>query len=401
MALDPRSCQANFFQTGRNFGRRPPSLSLRNVQRDIRAVKTSIQNIGTRIEGAIGAAGRGEFLPGQLLSVGNELRCPPTPYANFFSQHRPPKFKFMFFASLELHPSFIEAFGGQSWSEGEVWWFIKQSGRPNITYDYEEVNMYNFRQKVLRRATLEPISIQMYDDMQDASHSFWNTYIRIQNPVTNIRALDTDIEEDGMGWGDVKTASRNNLKTIRSTNGEVTDILPVDKNPDGLFSNISLESLLNLAKINPPAAARIEERQEYGPTGDPAPIESLRYSASTGVLPSNSQNAGGIPQARQLIKSIKIYHVIDWGQKVVVYDYINPRINEIRLDELNWESSDPSVIDVTFEYDTFHIYFPVGVNEETVQTPKIPPAYGINVNSDEVSLGSIGKVAANIPIPGL
>lgn len=101
--FDPRSCLRDFLTTGRNIGQRPPSFSLRNVQRDINSVSTRIENIKDRVEGAIGAAARGDFLPGQLLSITNEFRCPPTAYANLFAQQRPPKQKFMFFTSFELH----------------------------------------------------------------------------------------------------------------------------------------------------------------------------------------------------------------------------------------------------------------------------------------------------------
>lgn len=337
---DPRSCLGEFVQTGRNLGKRPPSLSLRNVTRDFRATKTRLENIGDRVEGAVGAAIRGDFLPGQLLSTTNEFRCPPTNYANYFSQNRQPKFKFMFFASMELEPNFVEAFGGK-WANGEVWWFIKQAGRPNVSYEYEDVNMYNFRQKILRRATFEPIQIQMYDDLQDASHGFWTTFLRIQNPVTNIVNNSSFIEENGMNWEDANELQTNTLAQIRSDGGE--------------------------------------QRRYSGALGN---------SASTGVLPG----PGGIAplvgfgtQNKQIIKSIKLYHIIDWGRKVVVYDYIHPRINEIRMDELTWDTSDPNMIDVTFEFDTFNIFFPNGINEDIVNS-HLPPAYPININSDETPI---------------
>lgn len=324
---DPRSCLRNFLQTGRNIGKRPPSFSLRNVQRDIRAAQTSIENIGDRVEGFIGAAARGDFLPGQLLSVTNEFRCPPTDFAQYFSQYDQPKFRFMFFASLELNPAFQTAFGGAQWPAGEVAWFIKQSGRPNVSYEYEETNRYNFRQKALRRAILEPVQIQLYDDLRDASHSFWTTFIRIQSPVTNLRIDPAFIENAGMNWANAEQYQQN-LGQIRSELAEQ------------------------------PAQAQ------------------LANSASTGVLPGEQPNA-------QIIKSIKVYHLIDWGRKYIVYEYVNPRINEIQMDELSWENSDPNVIDVTFEYDTFYVHFPQGVTEDEINK-HMPPVYPININTDEV-----------------
>lgn len=329
---DPRSCLGEFLQTGRNLGKRPPSLSLRNVTRDFRATQTSLENIGDRVEGAVGAAVRGDFLPGQLLSVTNEFRCPPTNYANYFSQNRQPKFKFMFFASLQLEDNARQAFG-EPWGNGEVWWFIKQAGRPNVSYEYEDVNMYNFRQKILRRATFEPIQIQMYDDLQDASHSFWTTFLRIQNPVTNIYT-SVFAEENGMNWEDATRLETETLGQIRSEAGE----------PDSRSA-------------------------------------ALSNTSSTGILPGPISGAFG----KQLIKSIKLYHIIDWGRKVVVYDYIHPRINEIRMDELTWETSDPNMIDVSFEFDTFNIFFPNGLSEDLINT-HLPPAYPININDSETPI---------------
>lgn len=339
---DPRSCLREFFQTGRNLGKRLPSFSLRDVNRDIRNVSTKFENIGDRIEGAIGAASRGEFLPGQVLSVTNEFRCPPSAYPHYFAQHRQPKFKFMFFVSLELNEDFKNAFGGK-WTEGEMWWFIKQSSRPNVTYEYEDVNMYNFRQKVLRRATFEPIQMQMYDDLQDASHSFWTTFLRIQSPVTqlvngDLVNLPEFLENAGMDWYDPNKSTTENasLAQIRSNNGERSRDTTV-----------------------------------------------LANSASTAALPGGHQH-------KQIIKSIKVYHIIDWGRKVVVYNFIHPRINEIRLDELSWESSDPNMIDVTFEYDTFQMLFPRDLDQDTIDNA-LPPISPINMNSVETPFGVVSK----------
>lgn len=335
---DPRRCLRDFLQTGRNLGRRPPSFSLRNLQRDIRSVKTRIENVKDRVEGAIGAVARGEFSPGQFLSITNEFRCPPTAYANYFGQHRPPKFKFMFFVEFKLNADFNEAFG-LPWFPSEMWWFIKQSGRPNVNYEYEDVNMYNFRQKVLRRAVLNPVTIKMYDDLQDSSASFWNAFLRIQSPVTSMYPTSTQnmFENYGMNWDDIEKY-KENLKLVRSARGESID-------------------------------------------------NRLNYSASTGVLPNASSGRGiGVTQ---LIKEINVYHLIDWGRKYVRYEYVNPRINSINFDELTWESSDPNVIDVEFEYDTFHIHFPLGVTDDLLQNGALPNLYPITPNMDETPLDAV------------
>lgn len=342
---DPRDCLRDFFQTGRNLGQRPPSFSLRNVQRDIRAVSTSIENIGRRIEGTIGAVARGDFLPGQALSIANVFRCPPTNYVNYFTQHRPPKFKFMFFVEMELHPDFFQAFG-EPWSEGEVWWFAKEVDRPQVNYTYEEVNMYNFRTKVVTRATFEPLSMTMYDDLKDVTNGFWNTYLRIMSPITNVSEdLDEFLRDrNGMEW------ENNNIYNFNQVNG-----------------------LPNIAQIRSKLAA------DEGFAATPNP-PTQTYSAGTGTLPGNT-----LPF--EIIKTLRVHHIIDWGSKAVSYIFKNVRIENIQMDELTWDSSEPSVIEVQFSYDAFEISYPRLFTESSLSGAKIPPVYPINPQYDEFPFG--------------
>lgn len=340
MVFDPRSCLKDFFQTGRNIGQRPPGLSLRNIQRDIRSATTRLENIGDRVEGAIGAAARGEILPGQLFSIFNEIRCPPTAYANFFSQNKPPKFKFMFFMSFKLNPNFATAFGGNPFPGGEMWWFIKQASRPKIDYEYEDVNMYNFRQKILRRSTLNPIQLNIYDEMADTSAGFWNAFIKIQNPVTNITAATAaGIEDRGMNWADIDDYTRN------------------------------------LGQL----------RRELGDTAPP----HMSYSASTGILPGINNGVLGSGN-KNIIDSITTYHIIDWGRKFVAYEYINPRIEEITFDDLTYSDSEHNMIDISFSYDTFHIYMPDNVTEEFIRTHSTP-LHPINPNLGETPFPAVNS----------
>ena len=142
---DPRSCIKNFTTTGTNLGGRTPSFRTRDVRRDVNNAQIRLENIKDRVEGGIDAFKRGDILTGQFTSGLNELRCPPTPYASFFAQYQPPKFPFMFATRFFLHPDFDTLFGGdQSFPDGHPQWFVKQATRPNINYEYEEVNMYNF-----------------------------------------------------------------------------------------------------------------------------------------------------------------------------------------------------------------------------------------------------------------
>lgn len=340
---DPRNCFRQFSTVGRNIGGRTPSFRLRDLRRDIDNVQTTLENIGDRIEGGIAAARRGDFVAGQFTSGLNELRCPPTPYASFFAQYQPPKFPFMFATRFFLHPDFNELFGGAAFPDGQPHWFVKQSSRPNINYEYEEVNMYNYRTRVLRRSEFQPVTMTMYDDLKDATGSWWNTYIRLMSPITNIGEMTRqEYEERGMSWN-VDNIGSLTLENLRVGSGAVSKATPTD-------------------------------------TGITTP--GLDYSAGTGVLPSDS-DLGNV----NILQAIQIIHILEFGKKMVLYTFRNPKFTEIRFNELDWEQSGPSTVETTFQYDAFEISYKGDFTEESVASVDMPPVYPINPEGPVVNAG--------------
>jgi hypothetical protein len=342
---DPRSCWKSFTTTGTNIGGRSPSFRTRDVRRDYNNVKQTLGNIGDRIEGGVNAAKRGDFLAGQFTSGLNELRCPPTPYASFFAEFQPPKFPFMFATKFNLNPDFAELFGGAQFPDGNPHWFVKQASRPNINYEYEEVNMYNFRTRVLKRSEFQPVNMTMYDDLKDATGSWWNTYIRLMSPITNIaEKTPAEHEEAGMDW-DVGTIDSLIQTNLRRGDGDVT--------------------------------------KATGTSTGTTPI-GVDYSAGTGVLPSNPfTGAGNI----DILQSIQIIHILEFGKKMVLYTYRNPKFTEIKFNDLDWEQNGPSVLDTTFHYDSFEISYKGNFSEESVTSIDMPPAYPIKPDGPIVNLG--------------
>jgi len=336
---DPRMCLTSFTTTGTNLGGRSPSFRTRDLRRDYDNVQQTLENIGDRIEGGVNAFKRGDIVAGQFSSALNELRCPPTPYASFFSALQPPKFPFMFATKFELYPDFQTLFGGTAFPDGAPYWFVKQATRPNMNYQYEEVNMYNYRTQVLRRSEFQPATITMYDDLKDATGSWWNTYIRLMSPITNIMedAYASEYEESGMDWNAAETAS---LLT--------EDLRTPDRATGGINTN----------------------------------QPGLDYAAGTGVLPSSS-DLGNI----QILKSIQVMHIIEFGKKAVIYTYRNPKFTEIRFNELDWEQSGPSTVEGTFVYDAFEISYKGAFTEESVNSLDLPPAYPIKVDGPVVNAG--------------
>jgi len=340
---DPRSCLKSFTTTGTNIGGRSPSFRTRDVRRDYENFQTTLENIGDRIEGGVNAAKRGDFLAGQFSSGLNELRCPPTPYASYFAQLQPPKFPFMFATKFTLYPDFTDLFGGTHFVDGNPHWFVKQSTRPNMTYEYEEVNMYNYRTRVLRRSEFQPVTMTMYDDLKDATGSWWNTYIRLMSPITNIAEQPIQFtEEAGMNWN-TQNIDALTLDNLRVGSGSVSTADPTN------------------AGINP---------------------LGLDYSAGTGVLPSDS-DLGNVT----ILKSIQMMHILEFGKKMVVYTYRNPKITEIRFNELDWEQSGPSTVEATFQYDSFEISYKGDFSDESVASLDLPATYPIKPDGPVVNAG--------------
>jgi hypothetical protein len=343
---DPRTCLKNFSTTGTNLGGRTPSFRTRDVRRDYENVQQTLENIGDRVEGGVNAAKNGDFLGGQFSSGLNELRCPPTPYASFFAALQPPKFPFMFATRFFMNPDFEDLFGGdQTFPYGHPQWFVKQSSRPNINYEYEEVNMYNFRTRILKRSEFQPVSMTMYDDLKDATGSWWNTYIRLMSPITNISEFgQLQLEELGMKW-----------------------------NTDDINDAVGKQ-------------LRLKESDVTG-TGNNAGITPLGYdySSGTGVLPTKpgTLDAGNV----NILSAIQIIHILEFGKKMVLYTYRNPKFTEIRFNDLDWEQNGPSTVETTFQYDSFEISYKGAFSDKSVQSLNMPPAYPIKPDGPTVNLG--------------
>jgi len=341
---DPRSCLKSFTTTGTNLGGRSPSFRTRDVRRDYENVQQRLENIGDRIEGGVNAAKEGDFLGGQFTSGLNELRCPPTPYASFFAELQPPKFPFMFATKFNLHPDFVGLFGGAAFPDGSPSWFVKQAGRPNMNYEYEEVNMYNYRTRILKRSEFQPVSLTMYDDLKDATGSWWNTYIRLMSPITNIASqVRQEYEEGGMNWEPAFIDSLATDEDLRVGDGSVTKATPTETG------------------ITPIGAD---------------------YSAGTGVLPSIS-DLGNV----DILQSIQIMHILEFGKKMILYTYRNPKFTEIRFNDLDWEQSGPSTLETTFQYDAFEISYKGNFTNDSVDSIDMPPAYPIKPDGPIVNAG--------------
>jgi len=136
------------------------------------------------------------FTPTSGVSQPDSIYCQASPYAMDLIA-RPPKNKFMFIVQFNFSPAY-EQLGERLKTFTFV---VKQSDRPTVAFDYEEVNLYNFKTKAIKRSTYNPINMRFYDDQSNEVMQFYNSYLRAMVPVSNMsRDQQTLLETSGLAF---------------------------------------------------------------------------------------------------------------------------------------------------------------------------------------------------------
>ena len=123
--------------------------------------------------------------------------CSASPYAMDLIQQGV-KFKFLFVVEFKFYTEYANMLGI------EPSFVVKTADRPSVNYEYEDVNMYNFRTKVAKKSTFTPISMSFHDDEQNRAVAFYNAMQRLMTPLAN-HLTPSMYEHSGMDYADVKT----------------------------------------------------------------------------------------------------------------------------------------------------------------------------------------------------
>ena len=200
-----------------------------------------------------------------------------TKYASDFVPYAP-KPKFLFKVFFELDPQFALLGGANK----EYFHLVKSISRPKMNFEYEDVNIYNYRTKVLRKMTYDPISITFYDDSRNRVMQFMETYRKTMSPGANVSsATHIDYEKHGMNFsfedGNNQTANTGNIFMAEDTT------------------------------------------------------------------------------IKNLIRNITLYQIFGHGSFVTKFVFINPRIESIEYDDLDYESNDGCMVNLNLSYDLLEI----------------------------------------------
>jgi hypothetical protein len=135
---------------------------------------------------------------------------------------------------------------------------------------------------------------------------------------------------------------------------------------------------------------------------DQAPLlDRYGQSQAAGLGPLDDQDRHGP------IKSLRVNHILDYKGKKVMYDFLNPKIQNVILDELDMTQSDVNTITFTFTYDSYHVTQesggPEGIDEIYInQTGAISTNARRNIAFADIILDDIPVSLDELPnVPSL
>ena len=207
------------------------------------------------------------------------------------SQYRP-KLKFLFRVEFLFKPELLAKYNQTSatWKD-TMQFMIKSVDRPKVDFEYEDVNQYNFRTKVLKQIKHRELTMTFYDDVGNNVHEFFRFIMMAMSPITRRSATST---------GDI-------------TSGNTT------VGSGMLFSE-------NLGNVND--------------------------LAHRGVV---NTDIGNVIQAIKItqfyVKPGKTQRDLDEGAKEVTWVFVNPRVVSFDLDDVNHETNDMNLFTMQFDYD--------------------------------------------------
>lgn len=205
-----------------------------------------------------------------------------------------PKYKFLFVVQFEFDQAFQQD-ASRAFNPAFV---IKSSTRPSVDFEYEDVNMYNFRTRVAKKTTYQPITMKFLDDDHNHAFQFYTTYLKLLSPIANIET-------------------------------EITKLDPLD-------AYDLAGGGLGFSSPTQPISTGFGNTVGQG------------YAASIGPLGTN-------PATINALRRITIFHVYRQGRMMNVMHFYNPKITKMDLDDLDMAVSDGTEVSLTFSYDSLFI----------------------------------------------
>lgn len=230
-----------------------------------------------------------------------------------------PKLKFLFkvefFFTQEAKDLMAKINGDEKSNllNNDFTFLVKSVDRPKIDMEYEDdVNMYNFRTKVLKKIRHRELTMTFLDDTGNRVFSFFDKLMMLHSPITR------------------RSKSRAN---------------PHDK-PSAMINGVG--SGMTFSQLGDDGAADFAHRGNIeSPVG--TAIESIRIKQ---IFVDSSE--------QDISKALKQNY----------FDFINPRIVSFDLDDLNHETSEANQLTLQFDYDWLELATVIVDNKD-----KLSPDY--------------------------
>lgn len=228
------------------------------------------------------------------------------------SQFRP-KLKFLFRVEFLFKPEVLKQFGAESASWARNFAFmIKSVDRPKVDFEYEVVNQYNFRTKILKTIKHRSLTMTFMDDVGNNVHEFFRFMMMVHSPIT------------------------------RRSVGASFDI----------------------------SAATALYATGSGMKFSDSPTTTTDF-AHRGVMKSDVGNAIQAIKVTQMFVQPGASS-LDTSTKEVAFFFINPRIESFDLDDVTHETSDVNLFTMQFDYD-FMVMSEMRTLEKLDTSKAMPP----------------------------
>jgi hypothetical protein len=204
------------------------------------------------------------------------------------SQYRP-KLKFMFRVEFLFEPKVLETFGRAEWQKNFTF-LVKTVDRPKVDFEYEDVNQYNFRTKVLKQIKHRELTLSFTDDVGNHVYEFFRFMMMVHSPITRRSAYAS--------------------------------------------------SDISAAYATYTAGSGMEFTKGLGPIND---------FAHRGAVDTDLGNAIRAIKITQIF--INPSDTPPNAAKEVSFFFINPRVTSFDLDDVSHEASDPNLFTMQFDYD--------------------------------------------------
>lgn len=202
-----------------------------------------------------------------------------------------PKLKFLFKVEFIFTEAAKQAFPAifQAATTNDFTFMIKSVDRPKVDFEYEEdVNMYNFRTKVLKKIRHRDLTLVIMDDTGNRVFDFFRTLMMIHSPITR------------------RQLSRDNT-------------------------------------IDQPVSSSVGIGSGMAFSGN------ARDNAHRAVVNSQFGNSIEAIRVKQIFVDPQIG--LPLATKMVSFDFMNPRVISFDFDELSHETNDVSLLTMIFDYD--------------------------------------------------